>query len=154
MTDLELVLQEGPAGAGARLFAAPVLAVQDWPSNGHLIADVAELYIAPDARVLDVTYGGGKWWTIYRPVNLVAHNRAVDGVDFRNLPHADESFDVVAFDPPYVPGGTIADDPDEPIAGYHRRYGLDDDCPRTAEDLTALIVAGLVGPGRRRCTSP
>lgn len=144
MTDLELVLQEEPSGAGARLFATPVLAVQDWPTNGHLIADVAELYFAPDARVLDVTYGSGKWWTIYRPTNLVTHNRAVDGVDFRNLPHADATFDVVAFDPPYVPGGTTADD-DDPITGYHRRYGLhdDDDCPRNVEELTALIVGGL-----------
>lgn len=142
MTDLDLVLQEEPTGAGSRLFAAPVLAVQDWPTNGHLIADVAELYIAPDARVLDVTYGGGKWWTVYRPTNLVALNRSVDGIDFRRLPMADALFDVVAFDPPYVPGGTTADD-DEPITAYHRRYGLDDDCPRSTEELTALILAGL-----------
>lgn len=76
-------------------------------SNADLIAAVAPLYLE-GRTVLDVTYGRGLWWKRYRPAELTHHDidpAKGDGVDFRNLPEADSSVDVVCFDPPYIPQG-------------------------------------------------
>jgi hypothetical protein len=106
-----------------------------WPSNGHLIADVAQLYIAPDAVVLDPTYGRGAWWTQFRPAHLIAHDLVLDGVDFTALPEADASVDVVAFDPPYKLNGTST-------PAVDARYGVDGPYVRW-QDRHALIRAGI-----------
>ncbi|MDO8391043.1 MAG: hypothetical protein Q7V57_11185 [Actinomycetota bacterium] len=80
----------------------PLLTSVATGSNADLIASIAPLHLT--GRVLDVTYGRGMWWTRYRPADLTCHDRdTLDGVDFRHLPHADESFDAVCFDPPYIP---------------------------------------------------
>jgi hypothetical protein len=88
-----------------------VLAAKNWPTNGHLIADVAELgYLKAEWLTLDPTYGQGNWWTEWSPYDLVIHDKfsgpARDGVDFRNMPHDDGEFKAVAFDPPYKLNGT------------------------------------------------
>lgn len=78
-------------------------------SNGVLIATAARLgYLGgPNSTVLDVTYGRGLWWTMYRPPNLARHDRfTLDGVDFRQLPEADNSVEIVCFDPPYISTGS------------------------------------------------
>lgn len=123
-----------------RLFPVAIPSVQDWPSNGHLIADVVELgYIQPDDTVLDVTYGRGNWWTRHRPTHLVEHDLALDGVDFRDLPESDGSVDVVAFDPPYVPqGGTTHEETHE----FRDRFGLNG-APTNRLELTELILDGF-----------
>ena len=109
-------------------------------TNAALIADVAALYFLDTDLVLDPTYGRGKWWTIYHPRTLIAHDlNTLDGVDFRDLPEATDAVDVVAFDPPYVSMGgretsTLGDMTD--------RYGMLD-APRTPLDLRAYIRDGL-----------
>jgi hypothetical protein len=92
-------------------------------SNGVLIATVARLgYLGgPDDTVLDVTYGRGLWWTRYRPRNLVAHDIALDGVDFTALPEADRSIPVVCFDPPYISTGSRAT---STVDDLYDRFGL------------------------------
>lgn len=116
----------------------PVMAATVTKLNGDLIADVARLYPIRD-RVLDPTHGRGLWWTKYRPPELVTHDIAHDGVDFRCLPHPDASFDAVAFDPPYLPQGgrTTSTIPD-----MLNRFGLVD-VPTTPTKLRALIAAGI-----------
>lgn len=108
-------------------------------SNAVLLAEVARLWIGPDDVVLDVTYGRGNFWLKIRPANLVTHDLAVDGVDFRNLPEADRSVDVVVFDPPYIPQGgrTTSTVPD-----FLQRYGLVT-VPRTTTELDEYHVAGI-----------
>lgn len=88
-----------------------VPAAYAWQTNGHLIADVAQLgYLA--GHVCDLTYGEGGFWTVWRPDQLTCHDKyrgdAVDGVDFRSLPEADGTYDTVVFDPPYKLNGTPA----------------------------------------------
>lgn len=117
-----------------------VLAAHAWRSNAELIADVATLWIRPDDLVVDVTYGKGVWWRRYRPSRLVTHDLALDGVDFRDLPEADASVDVVAFDPPYVSTGGRKT---STIGDFNRRYGLTD-APRSPVELQQMINAGLV----------
>lgn len=106
-----------------------VPAVHAWPTNAHLIADVARLgYIGPNDRVLDTTWGRkGAWWKIHRPQHLVGiglrptnqlWTTGMLDADFRDLPFRDGAFDVVAFDPPYKLNGTPA------LDDFDTRYGL------------------------------
>ena len=116
-------------------------AVHPWPTNGHLIADVASLYLHPDDTVLDATYGRGGFWTEYRPPNLITND--LNGLlmaeythDFRNLGFDANTFDVVAFDPPYKLSGTPA------LGDFDNRYGIDE--PATRTDRLALISDGFI----------
>lgn len=109
-------------------------------TNAELIAAVAPMYLT--GSVLDVTYGEGNWWTKFRPEDeaFKAHDLyKLDGVDFRALPEADESFDAVCFDPPYVPqGGTGTDDG----MAFRDRFGLiEESTPWIA--TRDLLQAGL-----------
>ena len=117
-----------------------ILAAGNWPTNAHLIEDVAALHFLDTDTVLDVTYGRGKWWTRYHPKHLLAHDLyTLDGVDFRDLPEADNAVDIIAFDPPYVAmgGRTTSKLPD-----MTDRYGMID-APRTPLELRAYIAEGL-----------
>lgn len=108
--------------------------------NGPLIAAAAELWIKPDDLVVDVTYGKGNFWTVFRPANFIAHDLYVgDGVDFRNLPEGDSSVDVVVLDPPYIPqGGRTTSTTQD----FLDRYGLHE-VPKTANELNLLVAAGM-----------
>lgn len=93
-------------------------------TNGVLIAEVARLgYLGvPDSYVLDVTYGEGNWWTVYRPNDLVGHDLyKVDGVDFRALPERDESCMFICYDPPYISTGNRDTSSTDDL---YDRYGL------------------------------
>lgn len=90
-------------------------------TNADLIARIAPLYLT--GSVLDVTYGEGKWWDRFTPEPFTFHDlHKVDGVDFRALPHDDDSFDAVCFDPPYVISGTHSSDRLGPE--FQNRYGV------------------------------
>lgn len=137
-----------------------LLAADRWPTNGHLIADVLDLYVADGyIAAVDVTYGRGLWWTRADPETRFMvfrrHDRKLDGVDFRDLPHPDGAFGLVAFDPPYVctggrttstlaskkpPEAAPADD--EQPADFLDRYGLFD-APRTPDGVQQQINDGL-----------
>lgn len=107
--------------------------------NGPLIATAAALWINDGDRVLDVTYGRGGFWTQYRPADLTAHDLAIDGIDFRDLPYADATFDVVVFDPPYIAqGGRDTSS----IPEFLNHYGLVD-VPKTTTALGELIDSGI-----------
>jgi hypothetical protein len=108
-------------------------------SNADLMKAVAPLYLT--GSVLDVTYGGGKWWDRYRPEPFTFHDLALDGVDFRSLPYADGAFDTVAFDPPYVDSGTNS----SPRLGpdFQHRYGIGSARVKGRAVLVTLILDGL-----------
>lgn len=103
--------------------ADPIMSVDTWTDNGHLIADAGKLgYIY--GEVLDPTYGYGTFWNQFKPDGLVAcdldpeKNPLGDHpVDFTDLPWPDNSFDTVVFDPPYKLNGT-------PTADVDERYGV------------------------------
>lgn len=117
-----------------------VMAAASWPTNAHLIEDVARLgHLTLDDYTLDPTFGRGVWWQRWRPHRLEAHDATLDGVDFRELPYADGTFDAVAFDPPYVSVGGRAT---TGIAEMHDRYGLTD-APTSPKALQAMIDGGL-----------
>jgi hypothetical protein len=113
-----------------------------WRDNGELVAAVAQLgYLRKEWLTLDPTYGEGTWWREWQPDVLVTHRRPTDGSDFTDLPWGDDTFDAVAFDPPYVARGGRKTAGVE-LQSTNARYGLDD-CPATPELLQELIDAGL-----------
>lgn len=109
-------------------------------SNGPLLAAAAELWIEPTDLVVDVTYGLGRFWTVYRPSRLVAHDLFVgDGVDFRELPEATGSVDVLVFDPPYIAQGGRET---STVKDMLSRYGLHG-APKSVRELEGLIEDGI-----------
>lgn len=75
-------------------------------TNAQLVAAIAPLYLI--GSVCDLTYGMGKWWSLYQPTTFVGHDKFKgDGVDFTALPEADGTYDAVCFDPPYIPQGGV-----------------------------------------------
>ena len=107
--------------------------------NSTLIASIAPIYLT--GSVLDVTYGRGMWWRRFAPETFAHHDLVGDGVDFRNLPHADDSWDAVCFDPPYVPSRAPHTTGPGIRGDYRAAYGLK--VPRTKAELQALVADGL-----------
>jgi hypothetical protein len=119
-----------------------ILAAHRWPSNAHLIADVARLgYLTTTDRILDPTWGLGTWWKLWQPDVLVGHDldpaKAPDGrsIDFTHTGYHPRSFDVVAFDPPYKLNGTSTEEVDA-------RYGVHGDY-KGWQAKHRLITVGL-----------
>lgn len=110
-------------------------------TNADLLAAVAPLYLA--GSVLDVTFGTGRFWHRFRPPELTFHDLALDGVDFRDLPHGDGSFESVVFDPPYIPQGGVSSriDARPNERAFRGLFGLD----RTRTDRE--LWGDLIRPG-------
>jgi tRNA G10 N-methylase Trm11 len=121
--------------------AVPVLAAQPWRTNAELIADVASLgYLKKDDLTLDPTWGRGIWWNVWQPTTLVKHDLyKLDGVDFRDLPEEDDTFDAIAFDPPYVSAGGRST---TTIPEFHDRFGMTK-APSSPAGLQDMINDGI-----------
>lgn len=135
------------------------MAAHAWPTNGHLIADVARLgYLTADMVTLDTTHGRGVFWRQWRPDQLVTmahpddpgHAPADLEGDFRALPFPAGTFDAVIFDPPYMPKGTP-----NAFSAMDQRYGVGN----RGQDATWALMAGgltecarVVKPGGRIIT--
>src|SRR5208282_3846129 len=95
--------------------------------NSEVLRDILRLYAKPGNRILDLTYGEGKFWkgietSLYDLVSndLLKDNPSGLHFDFRRIDLPDESFDLVVLDPPYTHGvgsGTMHRD-------ISHRYGL------------------------------
>ena len=111
-------------------------------TNADLMAAVAPFYLT--GSVCDVTYGEGKWWDRFKPDPFVAHDKfKLDGVDFTDLPEADDTYDTVCFDPPYASSGgapsAAIQDPK-----FQNRYGIGATTgAASGRALDLLIASGL-----------
>jgi hypothetical protein len=88
-----------------------VRAIGSRRTNAELIADCHTLgYLRDTDRVLDATYGLGRFWSIWRPEGLVTNDLFTEAdhhLDFTDLSAwSHRPFDVVVFDPPYKLSGT------------------------------------------------
>lgn len=126
-----------------------VMAAAAWPTNAHLIEDIAQFWLPPEARVVDLTYGKGVWWKRYRPQHLVTND--IDPAkgefhhDYTKLPDEwAEQFDVVAFDPPYVSTSSGREGREKTtIPEFYEGYGLMD-AARTPRALHEYNMLGLI----------
>lgn len=134
---VQLGLMEGTDRA-----VGPILPSVVHGSNADLLAAVAPLYLT--GSVLDVTYGRGLWWQRFTPDPFAFHDLALDGVDFRQLPHPDRSWGSVCFDPPYVPRQGGSDATMQRDQDYRDRFGL-------AESRSGLELRALVADGMAEC---
>ena len=73
--------------------------------NADVFRHIIDLHIPIGAKIADVTYGNGVFWKEIdiSKYELIATDIAT-GVDCRNLPYENESFDVLVLDPPYMEG--------------------------------------------------
>ena len=73
--------------------------------NADVFPQILALHVPKGSKVADVTFGSGVFW---KNVDLTSYDLTqsdiASGVDCRNLPYADESYDVVVLDPPYMEG--------------------------------------------------
>jgi hypothetical protein len=133
--------------------ADPVLAFGTARNNAELIEHAARLgYLESDWRILDPTFGLGRFWRRFQPANLVAHDidpdRAPDGpADFRHLPYADESFDAVVLDPPYKLNGAAGSHPSDDNYGVGERASVGARHALIRDGITE--AARVVRPARR-----
>jgi hypothetical protein len=120
------------------------MAATEWPTNAAMIADCARLgYLKDTDFILDPTWGRGGWWRVWLPErNALGLDRSFDpDWDFRKMDRfADETFDAVAFDPPYVCVGGRAT---SGIQGMHDAYGMGD-TPLTPALVQQDIDLGLL----------
>lgn len=112
-------------------------------TNADMIVACNQLgYIHESDLTLDVTFGQGRWWSKWRPGQLVTNdiNRytlADLHYDFQHLPPEwTDTFDVVAYDPPYKLNGTGGSHPSD------KGYGVDGTYTSIA-DKHELIMAGV-----------
>ena len=91
-----------------RTEGSPVLSAHSG-SNADLISEVCRLYAPPGSIIADVTFSLGRFWSKvdladYRflPSDLHPQAAGVLAADFRHLPYASGSVDIVVLDPPYV----------------------------------------------------
>ncbi len=120
-----------------------VKAIGDWKTNAAMIAELATLgYL--EGKVLDLTYGKGRFWTDFRPELLVTNDIASEHpthhqADFTNKFVCINTFgtwyDTIVFDPPYAYKGTPSGTAIDTDYGVNRY--------RTADEVDALRYAGV-----------
>lgn len=108
--------------------SGPVMSINQWPTNGHLMLDCRRLgYLRDEWRILDPTFGYGTFWRQWWPPLLVATDLNPEkspmhgSVDFRDLPWVNGYFDAVVFDPPYKLNGNPSD-----TDGADERFGVEE----------------------------
>lgn len=81
--------------------------------NAVVFRKVLELHVDANARIADVTYGNGSFWSEVpageyelelTDINPDKSPSSDAGVDYRDLPYDDGSIDALVLDPPYAEG--------------------------------------------------
>src|SRR4051812_11788815 len=106
-------------------------------SNADLFPIALRMYVKPGAKIADVTYGKGVFWRNIRVDDYqLSPSDITTGIDLRNLPYNDNSFDAVVLDPPYMNGGTGVKD------SINKCYNNSGNMCH--ENVIALYLAGIL----------
>jgi hypothetical protein len=114
-----------------------------FPNNSDLIKAMARLHLKRGMVVADVTYGNGTFWKKVDTSRYdfrasdIALGEAHVAANFRALPYADDSTDVVVFDPPYTHQNASASHI------YADRYGARFTRGFSHQDIVDLYAAGM-----------
>ena len=90
-------------------------------TNDEVFPEVLDLHVEPGSEIADVTYGEGVFWRqvpsgkyelTATDIDPTRSPDSTDGIDCRDLPYDDASFDCVVLDPPYAEG--FYETPDKP----------------------------------------
>lgn len=113
--------------------------------NADLFADVLAIYVPKGARVLDMTWGKGNFWTSvntddWRLTRNDAVTEADTHEDFRATSFASASFDAVILDPPYALHGTGTPIKASISSPYNLNHAL---TPTSAKQVREVYAAGI-----------
>lgn len=73
--------------------------------NADIFPKILKLHVPRGAKIADITWGLGVFWKKVPEGAYEVHGSDLKtGIDCRNLPYENESFDCVVFDPPYMEG--------------------------------------------------
>jgi hypothetical protein len=78
-------------------------------SNAEVFGLILDLYVPRGSKIADVTYGQGAFWkNVDKNIYNIYPSDIKTGIDCRNLPYENETYDCIVLDPPYMhtPGGT------------------------------------------------
>ena len=78
-------------------------------NNTEVFALILDLYVPYGSKIADITYGQGAFWKdVDKNKYNIYPSDIKTGIDCRNLPYENETYDCVVLDPPYMhtPGGT------------------------------------------------
>jgi hypothetical protein len=78
-------------------------------NNADVFALILDLYVSKGSKIADVTYGQGAFWkNVDKNKYAIYPSDIKTGIDCRNLPYENETYDCIVLDPPYMhtPGGT------------------------------------------------
>lgn len=98
--------------------------------SGQMLARIAQIHFRIGARVADMTYGKGTFWTVLKDAvaagkytlaasDIRPSKPGVRAYDFRNLPYSNDSFDVVLLDPMWLIN------PQSLPGDFHDRFNMD-----------------------------
>ena len=92
-------------------------------NNSEVFPLILRLHVPEGARVADVTYGRGVFWKNVPGGAYELHTSDIsEGVDCRDLPYGDESFDCVVLDPPYMEGFYRDQESGKAGGGTHKSF--------------------------------
>lgn len=105
-------------------------------TNADLFPKVLQLHVASGARIADVTYGKGVFWKNVDLGNFdLVPSDISGGIDCRNLPYEDLSFDALVLDPPYMEGfyriGECVKAGDGTHQSFRNHYSNGDERPKS-----------------------
>lgn len=73
--------------------------------NAEVFPNILKLHVPINSKIADVTYGKGVFWkNVAKDDYDLSATDISTGIDCRNLPYKNESFDAVVLDPPYMEG--------------------------------------------------
>lgn len=91
--------------------------------NAEVFPQILDLHVSAGVKIADVTYGKGVFWRNIPPGKYELHASDIaDGVDCRDLPYEDDSFDCVVLDPPYMEGFYRRQNSQKAGSGTHNSF--------------------------------
>lgn len=91
--------------------------------NEKVFPHVLDLHVPKGSKVADVTWGKGVFWKNVPKNSYELHSTDISmGIDCRDLPYDDSSFDCVVLDPPYMEGFYRKNQDQKAGVGSHRSF--------------------------------
>ena len=123
-------------------------------TNAGVFPSILSLHVPDRSKIADVTYGKGVFWRNIRTDKYDLHPSDIaNGIDCRDLPYLDESFDCIVFDPPYMEGFFRNSDSTKAGTGsygaFREHYSNGHEAPRRGGGKWHAAVVELYEEGGR-----
>lgn len=124
--------------------------------NAEVFPQILDLHVPVGGEVADVTYGKGVFWKNVDSNDYhIAASDVATGIDCRNLPYGDGSFDCVVLDPPYMEGFYRKQEASLAAAGNYKPfrdyYSNGGNAYAKSSKYHAAVIEMYVAAGREAC---